>query len=181
MKRQQNAVDTYLSKVIQRLADAEFGCDWDVSQGGYVFRCVARRLGPGPKTKFAGTSYLDTFLLIAELPSVNPDSLKAFSKECFRYVKKTKRISIPYALPPDLSYVTPAPVLLVPVAITDGIAPAVSEAVRRKSPANYWTAFQIPVVCDLASNTLYHYERRQRWGSALHDLFRETILPLLAP
>ena len=180
MTQQNHAIESYLSKITVRLADAEFGCDWDVSYENYLFRCVARRAGY-EEFDHGKSLYLDTFLIFSELTSPNMVSLRAFSSKCLRYLGKSKRIARPeimqFSRPfADVPFAFGLPSLCVPVAITQGIEPSISQTIQHQLMSS-----EIPVVCDLVSGMLHYCKRRPLLRRAFYDFFEDKVVPLIAP
>jgi hypothetical protein len=166
---QQDLTEAYLATVLQRLRDEGFGCQENVGHGDYVFRWVAKR------TRFELTKFgfSETFFVFERFGSLDLDSLKAFSANCFGYATKAKSIPLPRGIFES--------VWCFPVALVDGIDAAVSEAVRSQAPSRHWSSAEMPVIYDVGSGTLHYFEKTPAWGAAYYGGFRKLIRTLLAP
>jgi hypothetical protein len=169
MGSEEDVLKGYLSRVTQRLVNAGFTCEENVTHNGSLYRCVARR----SRFELTKAGFAETFVLLAELPSLSVDSLRQFSAGCFKYAKRTRKIPLPCGLFES--------VFCFPVAIVDGVDEAVAQSVRAKGPPKHWASFEMPVVYDLRSNVLHYFEKTPAWGAAYYASSRKTIQELLAP
>ena len=158
------AEKSYLFRVIQRLRNDGYDCYENATYDNYSFKYVAKKVG--------GVVFAEAFFVFAKFPSINVYSLREFSANCVGYAKKARGSS---RLLRNL--------FCFPVAIVDSIDRATSEYVRNEagqfSPST--GTLEMPVVYDLASNTLYYFEKTPFIGWAAWGRVRETIQRLLAP
>ena len=157
----------YLDAVIPSLSTAGFDCVRDVSYDHQTFPCVARR------TRFELTKFgfAETFFVFGERSSLDTAALREFSRTCFRYALRTKRVPLPRGLFES--------VYCFCVALVERVDKATADAVRNETPTRHWASAEIPVVYETGSSTLHYFEKTPLWGAAYHAGFRKTIQELL--
>ncbi len=152
----------YLSKVIQRLRNEGFDIYENVTYNGYFFKYVARKVG--------GIVFAEVFCVFAEFPTIDIYSLREFSTNCCEYAKETRSSS---QLMRNL--------ICFPVAMVNSMDRATSEYIRHEAPPKHLGFFEMPVIYDLNSSTLYYFEKTPFWGMAIWGPMRESIQRLLVP
>lgn len=165
----QERAEAYLAGVVRCLRDEGFGCRENVRHGDYVFRWVAKRT----RLELAKFGFSETFFAFAGFDSLDLDSLRAFSANCYRYATKARSISLPRGILES--------VWCFPVALVDRVDAAVSEAVRNEAPPRHWSSAEMPVIHDVSSGTLHYFEKTPVWGAAYYGGFRKQIGKFLAP
>jgi len=155
--------NSWLQTTAQRLAANAFvPLTAEIYQAqGYKY--VARR------TRFEISKFgmAETFFTFAEIPNLMPDVLQQFSNASFRFAKSNKTIPLPCGLFEA--------VFCFAVAITANLNAQTAAYVRENAPIKHWSAFEMPVVFDLASGGLYYFEKTPFWGGAYYAGFRREI------
>ena len=159
----------YYQKVLERLRSSGFRIVADVQYRGQTFAYVAR------KTTFEieKLGFAETFFVFAEFDGVDLTALSNYSKACFAYTLSKRRIPLPRGL---LRMVFCYSVVLTHHADAD-----VVEAVKNAEPPKHFSAFEFPVICDLASGQLYYSGKTPNWGSWYWDYFRNISVEMLSP
>ena len=160
---------TYLLKVIERLKADKFRCMENVLCEDRTFACVARRGGPS-LTKF---SYTETVFIFERFASLDLYSLRNFSSSGYRCAIENRRVPLP------LGY--GATVYCFSVALIDNVDPGVAEVVKNEVPPTHVGSAQVPVIYDVAENSIYYLEETPVWGFVYYAGFRKMIRRLLAP
>ena len=109
----------------------------------------------------------ETFFTFAEIPNLTTDVLRQFSNASHQFAVANKKVPLPSGLFES--------VFCYAVAITADLNPQIAEAVRTAEPIKRWSAFEMTVVCDLASGELYYFEKTPVWGAAYYAGFRREI------
>jgi len=159
----------YLSTVAPRLIADGFKISDHIAYKDQSFRCVAQRT----KFQFEFWGFVQSFFIFAEYSAIDRTSLKDFTLKSSSYSKRFRRIPVPLVL-----Y---GLVVCFPVAIVENLDLAVAEAFRSENPPRYWTAFEMPVICDLKTKRLYYPEKTPIWGSLYWDLLRKMARDVLSP
>jgi hypothetical protein len=168
MQKHEKATD-YLSTVTPRLIANGFKITEDIVYKGQPFKYAAKRT----KFQFEFSSFVQSFFIFAEFSDIDRTSFKEFTSKSFSYSKSFRRIPVPFVL-----Y---GLVICFPVAIVENVDTAVAKAFRSEGPPKHWTAFEMPVICDLRAKQLYYPERTPSWGSLYWDLLRKTARTVLSP
>ncbi len=160
-------MEAFLGKVQERLKKEGFGCQENVADGE-PFLLVAHR-SRVELAKFG--SNVDTFFFFAHFPSLTNSELRAYSGRCFNHALHARGLRPPRGLfEAVFSYA---------VALVDRAADETIEAVRNDPTPKHWSAAEIQVVYDLASEKLFYFEKTPFWGAFYHDGIRKAIRRLL--
>jgi hypothetical protein len=162
------ATERYLATAQPRLERAGFTCTRDPSAAGGSFAMVARR----KRWELTKMGQADTWMMFAPFPAINPEWIRSFSEQCFRYVADPSG-----GLPRGLGRA----VFVYPVAITQDVDPATSQVIRTQAPRKHWGGNEMPVIVELATAKLHYFEKTPLWGAAYYRGFRKMIKELLAP
>ena len=155
--------DSWLQYVSQKLATNRFrpmnpeiyrpaGFKYAVSRSGFEL------------SKFGMAEYFFTF---AEIPNLSPQGLKQFSAASFQFANKNKEVPLPNGL-----FVA---TFCFAVAITEDLHPQTAEYVANTTPEKHWSAFEFPVVMDVAQKNLVYFSKTPVWGAAYFAGFRRMI------
>jgi hypothetical protein len=161
------SAETFLSTVRPRLVSEGFDCQEDVSFDGNKFPLAARR-SRFEVTKFG---FAETFFVFDAFPEIDMAGLHSFSDTSFRYALSAKTIPLPRGLFEA--------VFCFPVAVVPQVQASTGETVRNEAPRRHWSSFEMPVIFETASSTLYYYEKTGVWGAAYFAGFRNLIRTLL--
>jgi hypothetical protein len=115
-------------------------------------------------SKFGMAEYFFTF---AEIPNLVPEVLRAYSNTAFQFAMKNKTNPLPCGFFES--------VFCFAVAVTANLHPQLADSVRAAEPIKHWSAFELPVVFDLANGGLYYFEKTPVWGAAYYAGFRREI------
>lgn len=115
-------------------------------------------------TKFGMAEYFFTF---AEIPNLTVGILQQFSAASFQFAKANKSTSLP-----DGFF---SATFCFAVAITAHVHPQFAEYLRATPPIKHWSAFEMPVVFDLAAGGLYYFMGTPVWGAAYYAGFRREV------
>jgi len=106
---------------------------------------------------------VDRTFVFADIPELDVPKLQQYSKAAFEFAKNNKSVSLPNGL---FSF---------GVIITANADPTLVEALKASQPITHWSAFEMPVIFDLANGGLYYYETTPMWGAAYHSSFRREV------
>jgi len=120
-------------------------------------------------SKFGIAEYFFTF---AEIPNLNVGGLQAFSGASFQFAKANKSSGLP-----DGFFTA---TFCFAVAITMNIPAEFAQYIYSTPPIKHWSAFEMPVVFDLANGGLYYFTGTPLWGAAYYNGFRREIQTNLA-
>lgn len=115
-------------------------------------------------SKFGMAEYFFTF---AEIPNLTPDVLQNYSSAAFQFAMKNKTVPLPCGLFES--------VFCFAVAITADLNQQLAQNIGETAPIKHWSAFEMPVVFDLASSSLHYFEKTPVWGAAYYAGFRKEI------
>lgn len=115
-------------------------------------------------SKFGNAEYFFTF---AEIPNLMPQVLQSYSAAAFKFALKNKSFPLPCGLFEA--------VFCFAVVITENLHPHLAQSIRDTAPIKHWSAFEMPVVFDLANGGLYYFEKTPVWGAAYYAGFRREI------
>lgn len=128
---------------------------------GYKYAVRRSRL---ELSKFGNAEYFFTF---AEIPNLTPDVLLKYSAAAFRFALNNKSFPLPCGLFEA--------VFCFAVVITANLHPELADSLRAAEPIKHWSAFEMPVVFDLANGGLHYFEKTPVWGAAYYAGFRREI------
>lgn len=120
-------------------------------------------------SKFGNAEYFFTF---AEIPNLTPQVLLSYSSSAFQFALNNKSFPLPCGFFEA--------VFCFAVAITANVHPELAQSIRDTAPIKHWSAFELPVVFDLANGGLYYFEKTPVWGAAYYAGFRREIQTNLA-
>ncbi len=115
-------------------------------------------------SKFGNAEYFFTF---AEIPNLTPDVLRSYSSAAFQFALKNKTFPLPCGFFEA--------VFCFAVVITANLHPQLAQSVCETMPIKHWSAFEMPIVFDLANGGLYYFEKTPVWGAAYYAGFRREI------
>lgn len=115
-------------------------------------------------SKFGMAEYFFTF---AEIPNLTPDVLRSYSSAAFQLAKTNKTVPLPCGIFEA--------VFCFAVVITANLHRQLAQSVCEIMPVKHWSAFEMPVVFDLANGGLYYFEKTPLWGAAYYAGFRREI------
>jgi hypothetical protein len=109
----------------------------------------------------------ESFFTFAEIPNLTKEVLMQFSTTALKLANNNKKVSLPNGLfVATFSY---------NVAITANLDVQLAEYVRQADLIKHWSAFELPIVFDLANGVLHYYEKTPLWGAAYYNGFRKEI------
>jgi hypothetical protein len=123
-------------------------------------------------------SLTEDFFFLAQFDRLDVVVLRDYSRKCFRYALKNRRIPLPWG------WVAIHFAMCFSVAKVRGVDDALASHVRRSEPVWRWRGFEFPVVWDAATKGLYYSEATTEFpdiSSRSWDLLRKTALRVLAP
>ena len=160
-------MEAFLGKARERLEKEGFSCQEKVADGE-PFLLIAHR-SRVELTKFGN---VDTFFFFAHFPSLTSNELRAYSGRCFDHALHGRGLRPPRGLFEGVfSYA---------VALVDEAANETTQTVRNDAAPKHWSAAEIQVVYDLASEKLFYFEETPFWGAFYYNGLRKTIRRLLA-
>lgn len=117
--------------------------------------------------EFSKFGMVDRTFVFADIPELDVPKLQQFSNAAFEFSKKNKSVSLPNGLFSCL--------FCFGVIVTANADPTLVEALRASQPITHWSAFEMPVIFDLANGGLYYYDTTPVWGAAYHASFRREV------
>ncbi len=109
----------------------------------------------------------ENFFTFAEIPNLTPEVLRQYTSAAFKFANANKSSSLPNGFF--------AATFCFAVAVTMNLHPQLAQYVRDTAPIKHWSAFEMPVVFDLANGGLYYFEKTPLWGAAYYNGFRQEI------
>ncbi len=109
----------------------------------------------------------ERFFLFAEIPNLDATVLQSYSAGAFQFANKNKSTPLPNGLF--------SCVFCFAVVVTENLDPQLAQAIRDSSPIKHWSAFEMPVVYDVANGGLYYFEKTPVWGAAYYAGFRQEV------
>lgn len=110
---------------------------------------------------------VERFFLFAEIPDLDAANLQAFSAASFQFANKNKTVPLPNGLFTCTHCFA--------VAVTSNVDPQLAQMLKDSSPIMHWAAFEMPIIFDLTTGRLIHYQKTPIWGSAYHAGFRREV------
>ncbi|MCL1885983.1 MAG: hypothetical protein FWF98_04430 [Dehalococcoidia bacterium] len=108
-------------------------------------------------------SKLKMYSFLSYLPQITKPDIVEFSKECL-----SRALTVYKGIPRGLQ----SGVGSFGVLASENIdAEAIAYAKAR--PPKHWAAFEMPIIYDLAKNSLYYYEKTPLWGAMYAKFIRE--------
>jgi len=157
----------WLQKVMSRLQAGGY-VPLMPSASGYPF-AVAARKSRFEVTKF---SFVETFFVFVELPTITPEIVKQFSTDAFCYALANVTCGLPCGLGEA--------VICYAVAIVPSLDERTASAVRQSAPPRHVAAFQMPVVYDMSRQNILFYEHTPLWGALYYPGLRKQIKRFLS-
>ncbi len=155
---------TFLNRVSQKLGSNGFvPMDPNIYQP-LGFKFATRR----SQFEIAKFGMHDAVFVFAEIDKLDATKMKTFADAAFNFANSNKSVSLPNGFFMSVS--------CFPVAITSGLDPLLSQAIKDNAPTNHFGGFEMPVVFDLSSGTLSYYEKTQLWGAAYLAGFRKQVV-----
>ena len=127
------------------------------------FKYVAHRSRFEP-SKFG---MAERFFTFAEIPNLEAGILHQFSSTSFQFSNKNKSAPLPNGF-----FMA---VFCFAVVITEGLHPQLAQSIRNTTPTKHWSAFEIPIVFDMANGDLCYFQGTPLWGAAYYAGFRREI------
>ena len=127
------------------------------------FRYAVRRSG-FEISKFGNAEYFFTF---ADISNLDPQVIQQYSGSAFKFAMANKSFPLPCGFFEA--------VFCFAVAITENVRPQLAQYVADTAPVKHWSAFEMPVVFDLANGQLHHFQKTPVWGAAYYAGFRREI------
>ncbi len=109
----------------------------------------------------------ETFFTFAEIPEIQGATLQSYSNASFRFANSNKDTPLPNGFF--------AATFCYAVAITERLHPQLAQSIRDTAPTKHWSAFEIPIVFDIANNDLCYFQKTPLWGAAYYAGFRREI------
>ena len=109
----------------------------------------------------------ETFFTFAEIPNVQSGVLQSYSSLSFQFANNNKSTPLPNGF-----FVA---IFCFAVAITEGLDPHLALSICDTAPTKHWSAFEIPIVFDLATGDLCYFQKTPVWGAAYYAGFRREI------
>ena len=155
--------NAWLGQVSQKLAASGFAplAQQIYQPQGYKYAVRRSRF---EISKFGNAEYFFTF---AEIPNLTPEVLRGYSSAAFQFALKNKSFPLPCGFFEA--------VFCFAVVITANLHPQFAQFIRDSAPIKHWSAFELPVVFDLANGGLYYFEKTPVWGAAYYAGFRREI------
>ena len=153
----------WLQYVSQKLAANGFGpMAHDKYQPlGYKYAAHRSRFEP---SKFG---MAERFFTFAEIPNLDATVLQSYSSTSFNFANSNKSAPLPNGF-----FMA---VFCFAVVITENLHPQLAQSIRDTAPTKHWSAFEIPVVFDLANGDLCYFTGTPMWGAAYYAGFRREI------
>lgn len=155
--------NSWLQQVSQRLAENSYRAMPPEKYLPQNFKFAAHR-SRFELSKFGIAGYFFTF---AEIPNLTVETLQQFSAASFAFAKANKSSSLP-----DGFFTA---TFCFAVAMTTNLHPNFADYIRTTPPIKHWSAFEMPVVLDLANGGLFCFEGTPLWGAAYYNGFRHEI------
>ncbi|MGI8555766.1 MAG: hypothetical protein ACR2LT_05370 [Pyrinomonadaceae bacterium] len=109
----------------------------------------------------------ENFFTFAEIPNLTPQVLQQYTSAAFKFANANKSSALPNGFF--------AATFCFAVAVTMNLHPQLAQYIRDTAPIKHWSAFEMPVVFDLANGGLYYFEKTPLWGAAYYNGFRREI------
>jgi len=106
---------------------------------------------------------LKIFSFVNYAPSIDRNIIKEYSKNCLKYALRNK---------PGLPRGFQNGVVSNNVLVSDNITPDALEFVNTR-PKKHFSAFELPMIYDLNTNTLYYYQGGVIFGAVYEHFIRE--------
>lgn len=147
----------YRDKIIKTYEDSV-----NIENGGYLINVLYNDIF---KWEWLATK-LKMFSFISYKSSVSEEDIKDYADVCYEYARKNYK-----GLPRGLQNVFTS----FAVVASNNISKEAIEYVQ-KSPTKHFAAFEMPILYDLSTDTLYFYRETPIWGAIYYKYFREYII-----
>ncbi|HTS47972.1 MAG TPA: hypothetical protein VMH05_08510 [Bryobacteraceae bacterium] len=113
----------------------------------------------------------EVFFVFVRLERPDIPTVQSYSANAFQYALKNKKFGLPCGFFEA--------VCCYPVALVEWADPGLVAFLRNETPPKHWSAFEMPVVWNVAQDELYCLEKTPIWGAAYYSSFRKQAYAML--
>jgi hypothetical protein len=163
----------YYTQIIQRLKQNKYQITSDIKSDGFVFDYVAKRVvfdtnRPG--------AFFNTFFLFSRFQSPDYKTLKNYSRQSYKFARKTFSIYIP----PILFWGVRCFAVALVDSIDQHLNTHLNTMVSLSTPPRHWSGFEKLVIVDLNTRALGYYTLSDGLFGSADILDREVIIEMLS-